>query len=214
MRINQTKTSSGGAAHELTSTRRRMLPGTVIGNQRHPQKCSLVVSGMSMEVPAGSPHLCLLHFFGGTPRQQTCSGVPLRCSDPLEPGPILMACRLCSFSARHYLSGAPGSGQALVGIKDKVTSPGFHDSWGGGKHITPKLWCGTVVATGGQAEKGVIPFGGPQGEMRRDFLEEALMFEPDPKRWRKRVVGGNHSRMLRIALGFCKETKGNNNHIF
>lgn len=56
----------------------------------------------------------------------------------------------------------------------------------------------------------MIPFGGPQGGMRRDFLEEALIFEPDPKR-RRKCVGGNHSRMIRIALGFCKETKGNNN---
>lgn len=67
-------------------------------------------------------------------------------------------------------------------------------------------------AAGGQARKGIIPFRGPKGGVRKDFLEEALMFEAESKRQRKHVKG-NHNSMARISLGFCKTTE-DNNYIF
>lgn len=57
----------------------------------------------------------------------------------------------------------------------------------------------------------MIPGGGGWAKGRMgDFLQEALMFELDSKRQRKHALKGNCSRIIRISLGFCKETEGNN----
>lgn len=60
----------------------------------------------------------------------------------------------------------------------------------------------------------MIPGGGGRAKGRMgDFLQEALMFDPDSKRQRTHDLKGNRSRIVRISLGFREETEGRN-HIF